>query len=41
MNEALFGCPDIILLTDKFLIARNIFKIFTEKKYCTGGPEKI
>ena len=26
----LFGCPDIVSLTEKFLIARNFFRIFTE-----------
>ena len=26
----LFGCPDIVSLTEKFLMARNIFWIFTE-----------
>ena len=26
----LFGCTDIVSLTDKFLMARNFFRIFTE-----------
>ena len=26
----LFGCPDIVSLTEKFLMARNFFQIFTE-----------
>ena len=26
----LFGCPDIVSLTEKFLMARNFFWIFTE-----------
>ena len=26
----LFGCPDIVSLTEKFLMARNFFRIFTE-----------
>ena len=37
----LFGCPDIVSLTDKFLMARNFFKIFTENNPTrgTGKPE--
>ena len=26
----LFGCPDIVTLTEKFLMARNFYRIFTE-----------
>ena len=26
----LFGCPDIVSLTEKFLMARNFYRIFTE-----------
>ena len=26
----LFGCPDIVSLTDKFLMARNVFFFFSE-----------
>ena len=26
----LFGCPDIVSLTEKFLMARNFFRIFNE-----------
>ena len=26
----LFGCPDIVSLTEKFLMARNFFRLFTE-----------
>ena len=26
----LFGCLDIVSLTEKFLMARNFFRIFTE-----------
>ena len=30
MNEGLFGCPDIVSLTEKLLMARKSFRIFTE-----------
>ena len=26
----LFGCPDIVSLTEKFLMARDFYRIFTE-----------
>ena len=32
----LFGCPDIVSLTEKFLMARNIFRIFTENNPVMG-----
>ena len=32
----LFGCPDIVSLTDKFLMARKIFRIFTENNPVMG-----
>ena len=32
----LFGCPDIVSLTDKFLIARNFFRFFTENNPVMG-----
>ena len=32
----LFGCPDIVSLTDKFLMARNFFRIFTENNPVMG-----
>ena len=30
------GCPDIVSLTEKFLMARNFFKIFTENNPVMG-----
>ena len=33
----LFGCPDIVSLTEKFLMARNFFRIFTENNPVTGS----
>ena len=32
----LFGCPDIVSLTEKFLMARNFFRIFTENNPIMG-----
>ena len=32
----LFGCPDIVSLTEKFLMARICFRIFTEKNPVIG-----
>ena len=32
----LFGCPDIVSLTEKFLMARNFFQIFTENNPVIG-----
>ena len=32
----LFGCPDIVSLTEKFLMARNFFRIFTENNTVMG-----
>ena len=32
----LFGCPDIVSLTEKFLMARKIFRIFTENNPVMG-----
>ena len=32
----LFGCPDIVSLTEKFLMARNFFRIFTENNPVMG-----
>ena len=32
----LFGCPDIVSLTEKFLMATNIFWIFTENNPVMG-----
>ena len=32
----LFGCPDIVSLTEKFLMARNFFWIFTENNPVMG-----
>ena len=37
MNEVFtFGCPDIVSLTEKFLKARNFFRIFTENNPVMG-----
>ena len=33
----LFGCPDIVSLTEKFLMARNVFQIFTENNPVRGS----
>ena len=32
----LFGCPDIVSLTDKLLMARNFSRIFTENNPVMG-----
>ena len=32
----LFDCPDIVSLTEKFLMARNFFRIFTENNPARG-----
>ena len=32
----LFGCPDIVSLTEKFLMARIFFRIFTENNPVMG-----
>ena len=32
----LFGCPDIVSLTEKMLMARNFFRIFTENNPVMG-----
>ena len=32
----LFGCPDIVSLTEKFLMARNFYRIFTENNPVMG-----
>ena len=32
----LFGCPDIVSLTEKFVMARNFFRIFTENNPVMG-----
>ena len=34
------GCPDFVSLTEKLLMARNFFRIFTENNPARG-PEKI
>ena len=34
--RSLFGCPDIVSLTEKFLMARNFFRIFTENNPVMG-----
>ena len=41
MNEAkrLFGCPDIVSLTDKCLMARNFYRIFTENNPVMGDSK--
>ena len=35
----LFGCPDIVSLTEKFLMARNFYRIFTENKPVMGDSK--
>ena len=35
----LFGCPDIVSLTEKFLMARNFFRIFTENNPVMGDSK--
>ena len=41
MNEALFGCPDIVSLTEKFLMVRNFFWIFTENNPARGTGKNM
>ena len=35
----LFGCPDIVSLTEKFLMARNFYQIFTENNPVMGDSK--
>ena len=35
----LFGCPDIVSLTEKFLMARNSYRIFTENNPVMGDSK--
>ena len=35
----LFGCLDIVSLTEKFLMARNIYRIFTENNPVMGDSK--
>ena len=35
----LFGCPDIVSLTEKFLMARNFYRIFTENNPLMGDSK--
>ena len=35
----LFGCPDIVSLTEKFLMARIFFRIFTENNPVMGDSK--
>ena len=35
----LFGCPDIVSLTETFLMARNFFRIFTENNPVMGDSK--
>ena len=35
----LFGCPDIVSLTEKFLMARNVYRIFTENNPVMGDSK--
>ena len=35
----LFGCPDIVSSTEKFLIARNFYRIFTENNPVMGDSK--
>ena len=39
--RCLFGCPDIVSLTDKFLMARNFFNIFIENNPVQGTGKNI
>ena len=36
----LFGCPDFVSLTEKFLMARIFFRIFTENNPALGTEKK-
>ena len=35
----LFGCLDIVSLTEKFLMARNFYRIFTESNPVMGDSK--
>ena len=35
----LFSCPDIVSLTEKFLMARNFYRIFTENNPVMGDSK--
>ena len=35
----LFGCPDIVSLTEKILMARNFYRIFTENNPVMGDSK--
>ena len=35
----LFGCPDIVSLTEKFVMARNFYRIFTENNPVMGDSK--
>ena len=35
----LFGCPNIVSLTEKFLMARNFYRIFTENNPVMGDSK--
>ena len=35
----LFGCPDKVSLTEKFLMARNFYRIFTENNPVMGDSK--
>ena len=37
----LFGCPDIVSLTEKFLMARNFYRIFTENNPVMGDSKTL
>ena len=37
--RCLFGCPDIVSLTEKFLMARNFYRIFTENNPVMGDSK--
>ena len=37
----LFGCPDIVSLTEKFLMARIFFRIFTENNPVMGDSKTL
>ena len=42
LKMSMNGCPDIVSLTEKFLMARNFFQIFTENNPARahGEPDK-
>ena len=37
----LFGCPDIVSLTEKIVMARNFYRIFTENNPVMGDSKTV